>query len=112
VAIILEDIWNKSVGDVDIGSINMSDYLDAGELCASVTVDEITTNHLTIANKVVSTAELIIKGETVPIGEAIQFSYSGMQASTEYKLAIAVTTDSTPARVENFCQRIWTAGAC
>ena len=120
-AIVLPDIWNKSVGDTDVGAIDMAPYLDAGDLdiyvttgekCASLTVVELTTTALTIANVAVSTAALIINGVSVPIGKAVQFSYLGMAASTEYKLLITVTTDSTPARVENFCQRIWTAGAC
>jgi hypothetical protein len=111
-AIVLDDIWEVSVGDEESGAINISPYLDSGELVASVTVTEITTSDLTLTNKAVSTAQLTILDETVPIGEAIQFTYSGCLVGVLYKLAVQITTDSTPARVKNYCQRIQTASAC
>ena len=111
-AIALDQVWKSSVGDTEAGAVNVSPYLDSGELVASVTVTEITTSDLTLANKAVSTAELTILDETVPVGEAIQFTYSGCLVGVLYKLAIQVTTDSTPARVKNYCQKIQTAGAC
>jgi hypothetical protein len=111
-AIVLPEIWKSSVDDEEAGAINISPYLDSGELVASVTVTEITTSDLTLTNKAVSTAQLTILDETVPIGEAIQFTYSGCLVGVLYKLAVQITTDSTPARVKNYCQRIQTAEAC
>ena len=105
----LSDVWHHSVGDVDVGAVDMGPLLDDGELIASVSVTEAS---LTISNVAVSTSTLSIKGRSVPAGEAIQFKYSGMQANVWYDVAIQVVTDSTPARTRNYCQRIITAPDC
>ena len=111
-AIVLEQIWNLSEDDVEVGTINFTPYLDANELISSVTVTEITTTALTIGNVAKSTGELVILNETVATAKAIQCSVTGQQAGTDYKLAVQIVTDSSPARTKNFCQLISTAPAC
>jgi len=55
-----------------IVSLSMMGKLADGELLTgSPTVSEVDTNHLNITNPQISTVELVINGETVPIGGAI-----------------------------------------
>lgn len=90
-----------SVGDVDVMSIDYSDYLDTGEsLTGTVTVTEIGTTHLTFANQAVTTSAVTILGRSVASGLAAQFKFSGMQANTTYRVRVDVDTDSTPARTK------------
>jgi len=96
----LQQIPTMSEGATDVGAVSFVEYLDSGELLASATVTEVSTDDLTIGNVAVNTAELTILGETAAVGQAVQFSVSGMQAGTIYKLLVTGTTDSTPARVE------------
>lgn len=92
----------KTVSDDELVSIDYQGQLDAGELLTGTpTVTEVTTTDLTLANKVVNTAVLTIKGESVAIGQAVQFSVTGGTASTTYDIKIAVSTDSTPTRTLN-----------
>ena len=111
-AIILDEIWQVSVGDDDAGAIDLGPYLDVNELAATVQVSELDTNDLTISNVAVSTTELEILGETVPIAKAVQFTFLGMVVGAEYFVGIEITTDSTPSRIKNYCQRIQTAPDC
>lgn len=64
-------------------AIDARGKLDAGETYTGTPViTEVDTSDLTIASKVVSTAELTINGEAVPAGEAIQFKVSGVVSGT------------------------------
>ena len=97
-AIVADQMPSFAVGDTRNGAVSFADQLDSGEvLTGTPTVEEQTTSVLTIANKAVSTAEKTINGETVAIGEAVQFTVSG-QTSGTYTLKITATTDSTPAQ--------------
>lgn len=88
--------------------VTFSIPLDSGELLTGTpTVVDSSPNspeELTITNKVVNTAILTLDngdGSTtsVPIGEAVQFSVSGMLAATgSYTINITVGTDATPAQ--------------
>lgn len=110
-AVVIDDIWEVSSGDTETGAIDIGPYLDSGELVASVSVTE-GSGDLTISNVQVSTGALTINGVSVPTGEAILFTFSGMTAGTKYTAEVEVTTDSTPARVKNYCQIIQTLNAC
>ncbi len=90
-----------SAGDVDVVSIDYTDYLDSGELLTGTpTITEVTTSDLTLANKAVSTAALTINGSTVAIGMAVQFSLQGQSAATTYTCLVTATTDATVARTK------------
>lgn len=88
-------------GATDTVSIDFGEWLDSGELLTGTpTVVELSTSDLTLTNKAVNTAALTILGNTVAIGEAVQFSVSGQLASVgTYIIQITATTDATPARI-------------
>ena len=87
-----------SAGAKRIVSLDLTRDLDTSELLTGTpTVTEVTTSDLTIANKAVSTAALEIKGKTVAIGKAVQFSVMGGVSGTTYEIRVSVGTDSTPA---------------
>lgn len=87
-------------GETRLFSVSFDDVLDEGELLSGTpTVAEQTTADLTIANKAVSTAALVILGETIAIGRAAQFKVSGqLVASSPYTIKVTCGTDSSPAQ--------------
>lgn len=106
-AIKLTDVWTVSAGDVDVGAIDFTDYLDSSEALASVSTPvEQTTSDLSFANVAVSNTTLTIKGRSVTSGKAVQFKYSGQQAGRSYTVLVTAVTNSTPARTKNVEQDI------
>jgi len=92
-AIQLEHQWEASVGDVDHAAIDCTPYLDDGETVSGTpTVVEQDSGDLTISNIAASVAALTILGETVAIGKAIQFTFSGQQIRTTYVLRVSFAT--------------------
>lgn len=89
-----------AVGEARNFAVSFADVLDAGELLTGTpTVTEETTTDLTIASKVVNTAELTIDGRTTAIGQAVQFRVSGqLLTHTPYTLKITVGTTASPAQ--------------
>lgn len=88
-----------SAGDVDLVSIDYTDYLDSSELLTGTpTVAEQTTANLTFANIAVTTTAVVILGKTVAIGKALRFKVSGQVAGVTYTVRVTAATDSTPAR--------------
>lgn len=82
-----------SVGDTDIGSVDLQDYLDSGEtFTGTPTIVEITTTDLTLSNKAVNTSALTIFGRTVAIGAALQVKVSGQQTNRTYTLQMTCAT--------------------
>jgi len=90
----------KTESDVRNVAVSFAELLDTGELLTGTpTIVEVTTSDLTLGSKVVNTAALTILGESVAIGQAVQFSVSGGDASTKrYTIKITATTDSSPAQ--------------
>jgi hypothetical protein len=90
------------VGSVQLFSISFVGQLDSGEkLTGTPLVTEQTTSDLTITNKVVSTAALVIDGQTVAIGKAVQCLVSGFQvANSPYTIKVQCDTDSSPAQTK------------
>ena len=91
-----------AVGAVEVCSVSFVDALDSGELLTGApTVTEVTTSDLTIANKGISTVELTINNQTVPIGMAVQFKITGqLVANSPYSIKIVVSTDASPAQTK------------
>lgn len=89
-----------AVGETRLFSVSFAGKLSTSEtLTGTPTVTEQTTSDLTIANKAVSTTALTIDGETVAIGEAVQFTVAGqLAANSPYTVAITCGTTSTPAQ--------------
>lgn len=96
-AIQLADI---AVGETRTPAISFKDVLESGELLAGTpTIVEETTSDLTLANKRVNTAALTINGESVAIGQAVQFKINGqLTVNSPYTLKITVGTDASPAQ--------------
>ena len=83
-----------SVGETELVSIDYTNGLEADELLTGTpTVVEVTTAHLTIASKVVTTEEVRIFERNVALGKAIQFTVSGQRINTQYSIRITVSTD-------------------
>jgi len=99
------------VGEVRNVAIDFTGVLDSGEvLTGTPTVVEETTSDLTITNKVVSTAVVVINHADVPIGEAVQFRVDATSAvlNRTYILLITCDTDAgqtVKARVRMDCRR-------
>lgn len=91
-----------AVGETNNVSVSFADVLDEGELIAGTpVVIELTTSDLTIENKRVNTAAVVMGEQTIAIGKAVQFSVSGQgTANTPYTIKITATTDSDPAQVK------------
>lgn len=93
-----------SEGDIDVFSIDGTDYLDAGEVFTGTpTAVEQTTGDLTISDMSVNAASVVIDGATVEIGAAIQGKVLGQLAATRsYDILVTATTDATLARTVKF----------
>ena len=90
-----------SVGDIDMGAVDFQDWLDGSEvLTGTPTVVEITTAHLTLANKVGNTAAVTIDGRSVAIGKAVQFKVSGQQSGTTYTIQVTAVTNASIPRTK------------
>ena len=89
-----------AVGDVRNCGASFAEQLDSSEtLTGTPTVVEVTTTDLTISNVTVNTSTLTFHGDTIAIGEAIQFKVAGQKSThTPYTLKITTTTSSTPVQ--------------
>jgi len=103
----LEYVPRISEGGTFIGAMSLDEWLDSGELVASVGVVEVAPGAvaLTIDNVAVSATELVINGERVAAGRAVVFRVSGQLAAQVqadgaglYRVRATVRTDSTPFR--------------
>ena len=97
----LDQVRTVSVGDVEMAAVDCTPWLDSGELLTgSVTVQEITTDDLTLENASVSTEELTVMDVVVAIGKAIQFKVDAANAvaDTVYRVRFEVNTNASPAR--------------
>lgn len=89
----------KTESEVVNVAIDMRGLLDEGELLTGTpTVEEVDTTDLTIASQAISVATLLINGESVAAGQAVQFSVAAGEPDTDYTIRITVTTTSTPAQ--------------
>lgn len=86
-----------SAGETRLVSIDFTNKLDSGELLTGSVTTTVSPTGPTISNAAVSTAALTINGETVAIGQAVQFKITGVTAGTTYVVTVTVGTDSTPA---------------
>lgn len=85
----------KTAGEVRNLSIDMQGLLDEGELLTGTpTIVEVTTTHLTITNKAVSSEALMINGIECPIGQAMQCTIAGGTAGHTYSIRFTVGTDA------------------
>lgn len=86
-----------SVGDTDVVSVDLQDYLDSGETFtgSTPTIVEVTTTDLTLSNKAVNTSTLIVDGRSVGIGQAIQCKVSGQLAGRTYRLQFTCATTAS-----------------
>lgn len=102
-AIIAPQRHVKAAGETVNVAVDLRGLLDTGELLTGTpTVEEVDPNSpgdLTLTNKVVNDAALTINGESVAIGQAVQFTCAGGIAGVTYTIRITVSTDSTPAQV-------------
>lgn len=88
----------KSVSEVRNVAFDFSGKLDDGELLTGTPTVTDETGDLTISNVKVNTEALTILGNTVAVGQAVQFRVSGGTAGASYDVAITVSTNATPAQ--------------
>lgn len=86
-----------SAGETRLVSVDFTGKLDGGELLTGAVTTAISPSGPTISNAAVSMSALTINGETVAIGQAVQFKITGTTAGTTYAVTITVATNSTPA---------------
>ncbi len=101
----LEGTQTMSEGDVDFITIDTTPFLDSTEVCngtpTGTEVDGVTDDDavsggdLTLDNGVVNTATLVVDGQTVAIGKAVQVRIQGQQQGSTYVAKISFTTDSS-----------------
>ena len=97
----------KTAGETRNVSIDMRGLLDEGELLAGTpTIAEVTTSALTISNEAVSTEALMINGDLVPIGQALQFRVAGGSAGHTYSIRCSVSTDAGQALIVTVSLRV------
>ena len=100
-AVTLEQRPSISEGDVDVVSIDCTNYLDADELLTGTpTVAEVDTDDLSFSNIGVSQSELTILRKSVEIGHAVQFKVAGQQSGVTYRVRVTFYTDSSPQRTK------------
>jgi len=102
----LKETWEPSQGDIDHGAIDCTPYLDDGETVngSPVVADTGSSGDLAFSNEAVSVAELTIKCKKVSAGKAVQFTFQGQLANTEYVVLITFTTSA--GRTKNVEQLI------
>lgn len=83
----------KRLSEVRNVSIDMRGELDGTEVCTGTPT--VTVTGLTISGEAVSTTALTILGETVPIGQAVQFAVAGGTAGTDYEIDVQCGTNSS-----------------
>lgn len=91
-----------AVGETETPAIDCRGHLNGAETVSSVSsiieVDpatphtEVSPSDLTIDNIAVSTGVLTIDGNSVPLGQAIQYRILGQQAGKEYTLLVTFIT--------------------
>ena len=103
-----QDIRQISVGSTALPwAGNLDETLDAGETVTAVSIAclkvETVTTEISVSSVAASTGSLIIKGETVTAGRAIQCIVNAATAvkGTMYTLRATVTTSAT-TRIELF----------
>lgn len=85
----------KTASEVRNVSIDMQGLLDDGELLTGTPIIvEVTTSHLTITNKAVSSEALTINGADCAAGKALQCTIAGGNAGHTYAVRFTVTTEA------------------
>jgi hypothetical protein len=97
-----------SVGSKRLLAIDLQAELDSGVSLTGTPVITESDEVLILTNKVVSSSELIINGEAVPAGEAVQclVDATNAAAGTTYTLLISVTTDSSTAETIKYSHEV------
>lgn len=88
-------IHSVSLDEVRIISVDFRGKLDSGELLSGTpTITEVDTTDLTLTNKAVSTADLVINGALVSTGMAVQFKVDPGASIGTYKVDILCSTSA------------------
>lgn len=89
-------VFEKGASAAEIGAVDFTPVLRAGELLASGpdVIEMGGTSDLTISGEAISATGLIIDGVSVPAGQAITFNFSGGLAGRQYELAATATTST------------------
>lgn len=94
--------YEIKAGSIRNISVDCRGWLDEGESLTGTPTVTITTAAVppTLDNKIVSGAVLIIDGESVPIGKAIQFRITTTTGTTlgGYTITVSCGTDASPAQ--------------
>jgi hypothetical protein len=88
---------SKNAGETRTIIVSFSDELCTGEvLDGDPTVTEYGTSALTITDAAKTSKDWIIRGQTIPASEAVEFSVSGGTARNDYTIRITVATTASP----------------
>lgn len=95
---IAPQIYDIPAGATRNVAVDCRGQLDSGEVITGTPTVVASPTGPTIDNVKVSTAELTIKGASVPAGGAVQFRVSGLTAGVRYQFTITASTTSSPAQ--------------
>lgn len=98
--ITLSQTCQISAGSTRVVHVDCTRDLDTSvKLTGTPTIVEVTTTALTLGDKKVNTATYVdsIRGNTVAIGKALEFTVTGGVAGTSYTIRATCGTDSSPA---------------
>lgn len=91
-SIIANQKLNKRTSETVLETINFTDLLDGGTI-ASITSIEASSD-LTITSEEINSTELELDGQTIEIGNGIQFEVAGGVNLTEYIITITIVKDT------------------
>lgn len=97
--VVCKQVLTKQPAESLLYGVSFAPLLDSGETISSVTSVTEATGDLTIASEAVNAATFTdIDGNTVAIGEGVQFRVSGGTDGEQYRLEIIVATSSSNTR--------------
>lgn len=96
----LDQRRSKSVGETRNGTVSFSGFMDSSEVITGlpsvvqVTIVPSSIQNLTLTNVAINTSALVVLGETVAIGKAVQFRIGGGSAGQLYEIRVTASTDA------------------
>lgn len=104
------DVRRIGAGETRTIRVGLQDALETGVTLTLVSITEVTTTDLTLANKAVNTATFDVDDNgvvtTVAIGQGVQFAVSGGTAGVTYAVRINCTTSDTVTQTIEYDQQV------
>lgn len=92
-----QQLNRKAAGATDMISVDLSNNLDTGETLSSASVS---ADDLTLGPASVNASVITIGGNSVPVGQALQFTCAGGTAGNDYTITVTYSTSAGRADLE------------